>query len=52
MRARTASAAAGRYFAPMERMLLWWDDLDDLFGAGRHYVANAFAGRLDWMRPR
>jgi hypothetical protein len=27
----------------MERLLLLWDELDDLSGAGRHLVANAAA---------
>jgi len=34
----------------MERMLLWWDELDDLLGASRHVVRNAVSGSWSWLR--
>ncbi len=33
-----------RTVAPMERMLLLWDDLDDTLGIVRHMIGNAWHG--------
>jgi hypothetical protein len=35
----------------MERMLLWWDDLDDLAAACRHLALAAFAEVLAVTLP-
>ena len=34
----------------MERMLLWWDELDDLVGLGRCLVARALM-RISVLSP-
>lgn len=36
----------------MERILLWWDELDDLVGASRHVMLAAVASRLGWLSRR
>ena len=45
-----SSTAYRASVAPMERMLLLWDEFDDWIGAGRHVIVSAIAGRLDWLR--
>lgn len=34
----------------MERLLLLWDEFDDWFGAGRHFVVMNLPGPAGWLR--
>jgi hypothetical protein len=50
---RTAAVTMSLYSGPMERLLLLWDEIDDLVGVGRCLVSRAvmrmppFAARMD-----
>ena len=39
---RTPTVTHDPYSFPMEFLLLWWDDLDDLTHACRHLATSAF----------
>ncbi len=48
---RTPDVTLDPYAFPMEFLLLWWDDLDDLTHACRHLATSAVSELADALAP-
>jgi hypothetical protein len=51
VRLRTPTVTLDPYALPMEFLLLWWDDLDDLTHACRHLATSAASEFAESLAP-